>query len=115
MSDTVEALQSFGKENFEASIASATAVSKGFQTLATEFAGYSRKALEHGVQTFEKAAAVNSVEKALELQQAYAREVYEAYMGQVSKIGEIYMATAKEAYRPFEGKFGDFGSLFPRA
>jgi len=115
MSDKVEALQTFGKESFEASIASAAAVTKGFQAMAAEVAGFSRKAFEHGAQTIEKAATVNSVEKALELQQAYARELYEAYFGQVSKLGELYLETAKEAYRPFESKFAEFGNSFLRS
>lgn len=115
MSETVETIQTFGKENFEASVASATAVTKGMQTIAAECADYSRKAFEHGAQTFEKVAAVSSVEKALEIQQAYAREFCDAYLGQVNKLGELYMATAKEAYRPFEGKFGDLGSKFLRS
>jgi hypothetical protein len=115
MTDTVGSLQTFGKENLEASVASATAVTKGLQTIAAECAEYSRKALEHGAQTFEKVAAVDSVEKALGLQQSFAREFYEAYMGQVSKLGEIYMATAKEAYRPFESRFSDFSGNFPRS
>ncbi len=112
MANTVETFQTFGKDNFEASVASATAVTKGLQNIAAEVADYSRKAFERGAQTFEKVVAADSVEKAFELQQAYTREAYEAYIGQVSKLGDLYMATAKEAYKPFESTLAEIGSKF---
>ncbi|WP_137390744.1 phasin family protein [Rhodoligotrophos defluvii] len=104
MTNTVETFQAFGKEQIEASVASATAVTKGLQAIAAECADYSRKTFEQGAQTFEKVISANSIEKAFEIQQAYTRELYEGYLGQVNKLGELYMATAKEAYKPFESR-----------
>lgn len=108
---TFDDLQSFGKEGFEAYIASATALTKGFQSIAAESTDFSRKSFEKGAQAFEKVLSANSIEKAFEVQQGYAKEAFEAYVGQINKIGELYLAAAKEAYRPFESKFAQFSRL----
>ena len=101
-------LQTAGKENFEAVVASATAMTKGFQDIATEVADYQRKSFEDGTAIIEKAIAAKSIDKALEVQTDFAKGAYEAYMGRVAKIGEIYLAAAKEAYKPFEGTMAQF-------
>lgn len=108
MIKSFEDIQSLGKENFEASVASATAMTKGFQTIAAEMADYSRKVFEHGAQTVEKVIAAKTPEKAIEAQQSYVKEAYEAYLGEVNKLGEIYMSAAKEAYKPFEARVAQF-------
>jgi hypothetical protein len=40
----------------------------------------------------------------LELQQGYAKEAYEAFVGQLNRLSDIMTSTAKEAYKPFETK-----------
>ncbi len=103
-----EEIQTAGKENLEAAVASASALTKGFQEIATEVADYSRKSFEDGSAVFEKAAAAQSIDKAFEVQSEFAKTAYEAYVGRVTKIGELYMNAAKEAYKPFEGQLGQF-------
>jgi hypothetical protein len=104
---------SFGKEGYEAYVASATAMTKGYQTLAQEVAEYSRKAFEKSTEVTEKAFAVKSLDKALEIQQGYAKESYDAFVGQASKMGEIYVAAAKDAYKPFETNLAALGFKWP--
>ena len=101
-------IQAMGKDSIEAGIASATALTKGFQEVATEVADYSRKSFEDGSAVVEKAFAAKSLDKALEVQTDFAKTAYEAYVGQIAKIGEIYLNTAKEAYKPFEGHVAQF-------
>src|SRR6476620_1089679 len=103
-----EEFQTFGKDGVDAYVASATALTKGFQTITAEAVDYSRKAFEKGSEAFEKAAAAKSFDKALEVQQGYAKEAYEAFFAQMNKMGELYLAAAKEAYKPFESKFTAF-------
>jgi len=100
-----EEFQAFGKDGVDAYVASATALTKGFQTITAEAVDFTRKAFEKSSEAFEKAAAAKSFEKALEVQQGYAKEAYEAFFTQINKFGELYLATAKEAYKPFEAKF----------
>ena len=104
-----EDVQNFGKEGFEAWVASATAMTKGVQAVAQEVAEFSRKSLELSTQTFEKAATARSVERVVEVQQGYAKEAYETALAQANKLGELYVATAKDAFKPFEASFAAFG------
>ena len=99
-----EDFQSFGKDGVDVYVASATAFGKGMQTITAEAVDFSRKSFERGTEAFEKASSAKSFDKVLEVQQGYAKEAYEAFLGQVNKFGELYLATAKEAYKPFETK-----------
>ena len=53
-------VQNFGKEGFEAFVASATAMTKGFQSMAQEASEYSRKAVEVNASNVEKLVAARS-------------------------------------------------------
>ncbi len=101
-------LQAAGKDNLEAAVASATAMTKGFQDIASEVADFSRKSFEDSTTLVEKAMSAKSMDKALEVQSDFAKGAYETYMGRVTKISELYVAAAKEAYKPFEGQFAQF-------
>jgi len=109
MIKSFEDFQAIGKDGFEAYVASATAMTKGFQAIAAEVAEFSRKSFEKNSEVFEKAVAAKSFDKVVELQQAYAKEAYESFVGEVNKMGELYTAAAKEAYKPFESKLSNFG------
>lgn len=106
---TFEDAQTFGKEGFEAFVAAATAMTKGYQAIAQEVADFSKKAVELNTATFEKAAAARSFERVAEVQQGYAKEAYEAFVAQSTKLGEMYQAAAKDAAKPFEASFAAFG------
>ena len=108
MIKSFDEFQSFGKDGFEAYTASATAVTKGLQSIAAETADYSRKSFETGAAAAEKLLAAKSVDKAVEVQQNYAKEAYEAYVGQVTKFGELYADVAKDAFKPFEAQIAKF-------
>lgn len=114
MIKSFEDVQSFGKDNLEAYQASAAAVTKGFQALAAETAEYSKRAFEKGAEAVEKIAGTKSPDKAFEVQQAYAKDAFEAFVGQATKMGELYLATAKDAFRPFETKLAQFGVKAPK-
>ena len=114
MMKSFEEFQTFGKDGFEAYVASSTAVTKGMQAIAQEAADFSRKSFEKGTAAFEKLAAAKSFDKAIEAQQAFAKESYDAMVAQMTKMNELYMNTAKEAYKPFEASFAAFGIKAPK-
>lgn len=114
MMKSFEEFQSFGKDGFEAYVASSNALTKGFQAIAQEAADYSRKSFEKGTAAFEKLTATKSFDKALEAQQAFAKESYESMVAQMTKLNEMYIATAKEAYKPFEASLAAFGVKAPK-
>ncbi|MCA3561003.1 MAG: phasin family protein [Aestuariivirga sp.] len=114
MMKSFEEFQSFGKNGFEAYVAASNALTKGFQAIAQEAADYSRQSFEKGTAAFEKLTATKSLDKALEVQQALAKEHYESLVAQMTKLNEMYVATAKEAYKPFEASMAAFGVKAPK-
>ena len=114
MMKSFEEFQTFGKDGLEAYVASSTALTKGIQAIAQETADFSRKSFEKGTAAFEKLTAAKSVEKALEAQQAFAKESYEAFVSQMTKMNELYVSTAKEAFKPFEASLAAFGVKAPK-
>ena len=114
MIKSFEEFQSLGKGSFEAYVAATSAVTKGLQTMAQESAEFSRRSFEKSTEAVERAVASKSFDKAMEVQQGYAKEAYEAFVGQMSKLGELYVATAKEAYKPFESTLSAFGVKAPQ-
>ena len=114
MNKSFEDFQAMSKNGYEAYIASATALTKGLQNIAQEATDFSRKSFEKGTEVVEKATATKSIEKALEVQQGYAKEAYEAFVAQATKMNELYVATAKEAFKPFEASLAAFGVKAPK-
>ena len=97
-----EDFQVYGKEQFDAAVASAGTFTKGLQAIATAVSDYSKKSFEDGSAFVEKLASVRSFDKAIELQTDYAKSAYETLIAESTKIGELYTDLAKEAYKPVE-------------
>ncbi len=100
---TFDEFQKFSKESVDASMNAFSTLSKGVQAIAVESVDYSKKAFEDGTAALEKLFGAKSVDKAVEIQQAYLKGAYEGFVSQASKIGELYVDLAKEAYKPYEG------------
>ena len=98
-----EDFQVYGKEHFDAAVASAGTFTKGFQAIATAVSDYSKKSFEDSSAYVEKLASVKSIDKAIEVQTEYAKSAYETLIAESTKIGELYTDLAKEAYKPLEG------------
>jgi hypothetical protein len=97
-----EDLQKLSKDSVDLALTTAGAYSKGFQAIASEAADYSRQSFEAGSAAFERLIGATSIDKAVEVQSAYARSAYEGYVGQVTKVGEIVAEMAMSAYQPYE-------------
>ena len=99
----VEEFQNYGKEQFDAAVASAGTATKSLQAIATAYTDYAKKSFEEGSAYLEKLAGVRSIDKAIEVQTEYAKSAYETFMAETAKIGELYKDLYKDAYKPFEG------------
>lgn len=99
----VEEFQNYGKEQYEAAVASAGTCTKSLQAIAAAYGDYAKKSYEDGTAFIEKLSGVRSLDKALELQTDYAKSAYETFIAETTKIGELYKDLAKDAYKPFEG------------
>lgn len=107
MMKSFDEFQNIGKDNVEAMVASTTALTKGYQTIAGEFAEFAKKSFEDSSAAFEKAVASKSVAGAFDVQSKFAREAYETYVARLTKLGELYVETAKDAYKPIETRVND--------
>ncbi len=96
-------LQKLGQENLEATIKAAGAFSSNAQVIVNEAADFARKSFEHNSATVEKLIGSQSLEKAIEVQTAYAKGAYESLMAQSTKMGALYTALATDTFKPFEG------------
>lgn len=90
------------KEAMDTMMKSYSSFAKGMQAIATETADYSKKSFEDSMAHFEKLSGVRSMEAAVELQTAYVKSAYEAYVAEATKLGEMYADIAKDAYKPYE-------------
>jgi hypothetical protein len=109
MFKSYEEFQTAGKDGWEAYVASATAVSKGLQAVAEDAAEYSKKSFEKSTAAVEKLFAAKSADKAIEAQQAFAKEAYQDFLSHFNKMSEKWVATAQAAYKPHEATFAAFG------
>lgn len=98
----VEEFQQYGKEQFDAAVASANTFSNSLQSIANAYGEYAKKSFEDTKSFVEKLSGVKSIEKAIELQTDYAKTSYETFVAESQKIGELYTDLAKQAFKPFE-------------
>ncbi|MCX7308068.1 MAG: phasin family protein [Afipia sp.] len=104
----VEELQQYGKEQFDAAVASANTFSSGFQAIATAYGDYTKKSFEDTKSFVEKLSGVKSMDKAIEVQTEFAKSAYETFVAESQKIGALYSDLAKQAYKPVEGMVAKF-------
>ena len=104
----VEELQQYGKEQFDAAVASANTFSSGFQAIATAYGDYTKKSFEDTKSFVEKLSGVKSMDKAIAVQTEFAKSAYETFVAESQKIGALYSDLAKQAYKPVEGMVAKF-------
>ncbi|MFZ0496548.1 MAG: phasin family protein [Methylocella sp.] len=102
MANEFDDVQTYGKEQFGAAAAATTCFAKTLQTIATETADYSKKALENNSAFVEKLLGAKSYETAIQIQSEYWKTSYAGFVAQATKIGELYSGLAKEALKPVE-------------
>lgn len=98
----VEEIQKYGKEQFEAAIASVNTLSSSIQSIANAYGEYAKKSFDDTKAFVEKLSGVKSVEKAIEVQTEFAKSSYETFVAESQKIGELYSDLAKQTFKPFE-------------
>ncbi len=113
MFKSFEDLQAMNKDGIEAFTASSAALTKGFQAYAQEIADFSKKSFEKSAAVWQNAVASKSVDKAVEVQQAFAKESFDTSVAEFTKLGEMATTAAKSAFKPYETSFAAFGVKAP--
>ena len=104
----VEDFQTYGKEQFEQCVASATSVQHGIQAIASAYGDYTKKSFEDTKSMVEKLSGVKSLDKAIEVQTEFAKSAYETFVAESQKIAGLYSDLAKQTFKPFEGLVAKF-------
>ncbi|GGD89503.1 hypothetical protein GCM10011390_05410 [Aureimonas endophytica] len=91
-----------GKESLDGAMRSFSAMTKGFQQIAAETTEFTKRSYEQSARMFEQLAQSRSFEKAVEIQNDYAKSAYQDWLAQATKMSELYGSIAKEVYKPFE-------------
>ena len=73
------------------------------QTIANAYGDYSKKSFEQTSAFVAKLACARSLDKALELQTAFAREAYETFVAESRRIRELQGELAKQRLQQLEG------------
>ncbi len=97
-----EDVQKAGREGMSRALESFGALSRGWQTLASETAGYSKQTFEESASHLEKLLGAKSIDVAFEAQTDFVRSSYEKAVGQAARFGELYLDLVKDVAKPFE-------------
>ena len=105
MIKSFEDFQSFGKDGFEAYVASATAMTKGFQAIAAGSRRILAQVVREDTRKLSRRRSPPSRStRSSSFSRPMPRKPMRSFLGEMNKIGELYVAAAKEAYKPFESK-----------
>lgn len=102
MFKSVEDLQKLGRSQIEAATASAAAVSRGVQQIATEASAFAKRSVEDGSAATSRLMGVKSLDGAVQVQADYAKSALEGLMSQAGKMSSLMMNVGKDAAKPFE-------------
>ena len=103
MYQAIETAQKTAKEGLDLVMKNVGTASTGVQAIAKESTDFAKSAFDHSTSAFTEISGTKSVEKALELQTAYAKSAYEGFVAYATKIGTMYTDLAKETMKPLEG------------
>lgn len=102
---------SFGKQNMEAWVASATAAQKGFEVLSARAVAFQKAALENHVAAAKLLMTSKSVQEFTEKQSDYAKTSFEAYVAELTEVSDLVQGVAKETLQPINERVNAVGQL----
>ena len=85
-----------------------------FQTIAMAYGDYTKKSFEQTKSFVEKLAGVRSLDKAIEIHTAFAKQAYETFVADSQKIRELYSGFARQSFKPFGDAGNAGGALIGR-
>ena len=101
----MERFSGFGKENVEAYMKAAAAMTKAFERINGEVVSFSKQQAEDGVAAFKAVSGAKSAHEVWEVQTDFAKSALDAYIAQATKINDLWMDAAKQAVEPMTARF----------
>ena len=108
-------MNAFGKENFEAWVASSTAATKGLEAISARAMAYSKAALEAHMSATKSIMTSKSVQELVEKQSEYARSAFDGYVAEVASLSDLVSGFAKDAIKPNNERVTAVGQLMQTA
>ena len=105
---TLSEANAHSKKNLEAVVASVTAATKGAEALGAQAMAYSKKAMDDHVAAAKSLSGAKSVQEVVELQTAFAKSAFEAYVAEMNKMAETVAASVKESVSPINERVTAF-------
>jgi phasin family protein len=104
-------VSSFGKQNVEAWLASASAAQKGFEAISARTVAFQKQAIENHVAATKSLMTSKSVQEFVEKQNEYAKGAFEAYVAELSSVSDLVAGVAKETLQPINERVNAVGHL----
>ena len=104
MKQQFEAVQTFGKDSFDATVKTLNVASTGTKAIVVETADYAKKSFDQNAATFEKLAGVKSLDQAIQLQSDHLKSAYEGFVAHSTKTRELYTKLAQDSFAPFNAR-----------
>lgn len=102
MAQSMEHLQTLGRERLDAMARSAVAAAASCQSLAAELVDYVKLSVEEGASTVERMASVRSFDALVALQSDYARGAVEAAVLSWTRMAELQSQLVRAMAVPFQ-------------
>ena len=108
-------VSSFGKQNMEAWLASASAAQKGFEALSARTVAFQKAALESHVAAAKSLMTSKSVQEYVEKQNDYAKTSFETYVAELTTVSDLVAGVTKETLQPINERANAVGQLIQTA
>jgi len=104
-------LMTFGKDNAEAFLKSATLAGKGLEAINTEVFHYSRSRVEEGAEVTKAILASKTVQEALEIASDYTKAAFETYVAELNKVRDLAFSSVEQASQPLQARAAAIAEL----
>jgi phasin family protein len=108
-------VNSFGKENFEAWVASGAAATRGIEAISARAVAYSKSAVEAHMSAAKSIMTAKSVQELVEKQSEYARSAFDGYVAEINSLSDLMSGFAKDAMKPFNERVSAVSHLMQTA
>lgn len=98
-------LNTFGKENLEAVVASGSIVAKGVENLSKEVFALAQSSFETSMNAAKAFMGVKSLRDVVDLQSEVSRSQFDRFMADSAKLTELSLKVANEAFQPIQARF----------
>jgi len=97
-----ERLQQVTKDFGDTATASAHTFATSFQTIASAYADFAKKLMQHNSEFMSQLSSVKEPAKLIEVQSEYVKSAYETFVAESKRLAELYANLFKQTTKPFE-------------